>query len=103
MSKKQLKHIVLFRFNDSANEAYLEQIHTQLMALQDTVDELQAIEGGTDVSTENLNDGFSHCYIMTFASIADKDSYLQHASFQAFGDLLKQNLEKIMVMDYWTE
>lgn len=100
MSQTTIKHIVLFSFKESTNEDLLEQIHAQLLGLQETVKVLQAIEGGVDVSDENLHGGFSHCYVMTFASMADKNKYLQDTGFIALRGLLGDNLEKILVMDY---
>ena len=101
MSSRKLKHIILFGFKESASEDYLAQVHTQLTNLENTVDEVQAIEGGVDVSDENMHQGFSYCYIMTFASLDTKNAYLQNPNFKAFSEMVRQHLEKIVVMDYW--
>ncbi|MCA9181727.1 MAG: Dabb family protein, partial [Planctomycetales bacterium] len=47
------------------------------------------------------SDGFTHCFLLTFKSEADRDSYLPHPAHRAFGAALKPHLEKVLVVDYW--
>ncbi|MEL6593896.1 MAG: Dabb family protein, partial [Bacteroidota bacterium] len=46
---------------------------------------------------------FTHCYLLTFASEEDRDSvYTPHPQHQAFVQSLQPHLEKVFVVDYWT-
>jgi hypothetical protein len=50
-----------------------------------------------------LDHGHTHCFILTFNSEADRDSYLPHPDHKAFGELLGPCLEQVTVVDYWTK
>jgi hypothetical protein len=57
----------------------------------------------TDNSPEGLAQGFTHCFLVTFQSTADRDAYLPHAAHQAFVAKIKPVLEKALVVDYWAK
>jgi hypothetical protein len=61
-----------------------------------------AYEWGTNVSPEGLNDGFTHCFTLSFAKAEDRDAYLVHPAHQAFVQTLGPCLERSLVVDYWT-
>jgi hypothetical protein len=52
------------------------------------------------VSPEGLNDGFTHCFFVTFADKAGLETYLPHAAHQEFVSKLKPQLDKVCVLDY---
>jgi hypothetical protein len=56
---------------------------------------------GTNNSPEGLNDGFTHCFFVSFNSEQDRAVYLPHPAHQAFVDVLKPYLDKALVIDYW--
>ncbi|HBJ87677.1 MAG TPA: stress responsive alpha-beta barrel domain protein, partial [Verrucomicrobiales bacterium] len=47
-----------------------------------------------------LNDGFTHCFFVTFADKAGLEAYLPHAAHQEFVSKLKPQLDKVCVLDY---
>lgn len=98
-----LKHIVLFAFKDSATEDDIQAIVKAFANLKQEIDEVHDFEWGTDVSVENLQQGFTHCFQVTFLSEADRDTYLPHSAHKAFGELLHPHLDKVMVVDYWAK
>ncbi len=100
---QELKHIVLFAFKDSATEENIQSIVSAFAKLKQAIDGVHAFEWGINVSPENLNQGFTHCFQLTFLSDADRDAYLPHPAHKAFGDLLHPHLEKVLVVDYWTK
>jgi hypothetical protein len=55
------------------------------------------------VSPEGLNDGFTHCFTLTFAQAEDRDAYLVHPAHQQFVATLKPALAKSLVLDYWAK
>ena len=99
-----LRHVVLFQFNDHVTAAEKQEVETAFAALADKIDEIHDFEWGTDVSVEGLADGFTHCFIVTFLSEADRDAYLPHPDHEAFVALLTTNnrLGRALVVDYWT-
>jgi hypothetical protein len=54
------------------------------------------------MSVEGLTDGFTHCFLVTFLSEEDRAIYLPHPEHQAFIELMKPHMEKVLVLDYWT-
>ena len=72
------------------------------MDLKNKISEIVSIEWGKNNSPEGLNQGFTHCFFVTFKDEADRDTYLPHPDHQAFVKLLKPFLDKVLVVDYWT-
>ena len=100
-SEKLLRHVVLFEFKDSASKEQVQQVIDQFAKLPSKIPAIAAFEYGTDNSPEGLADGFTHCFLLTFKSAADRDAYLPHPEHKAFGAALKPVLEKVLVVDYW--
>ncbi|WP_196827547.1 Dabb family protein [Flavobacterium sp. CG_9.1] len=59
-------------------------------------------EWGVNNSPENLNNGLTHCFTLTFNSEADRDAYLIHPDHKALVALLNPAPDKVTVVDYWT-
>ena len=97
-----LRHVVLFKFKDGTSEEQVGQIERAFCALPDKVDAIYDFEWGTDVSVENLQQGFTHCIFVSFLSEADRAKYIPHPAHKAFGKLLGLHLDKVLVIDYWT-
>ena len=70
-------------------------------ALPGKVDTICDFEWGTDVSVENLQQGFTHCFFVTFRSEADRAAYLPNPAHKQFGKMLGPHLDKVLVIDYW--
>ena len=101
--EKELKHVVLFKFNDDAPENEVEKIHGAFNALQDAIPQIKTFEWGLNDSPEDFHQGFTHCYNLTFDSEFDRDSvYTPHENHQAFVAMLQPYLEKVFVVDFWT-
>jgi len=101
-SDRVLRHVVLFKFKDGTSPEQIEQIEKAFCTLPDKVNAIYDLEWGTDVSVENLSQGFTHCFLVTFLSEADRAAYLPHPEHKAFGRLLGPHLDKVLVIDYWT-
>jgi len=97
-----LRHVVLLKFKDNSTDEQVRQIEDAFCALPDKVDAIYDLEWGTDVSVENRQQGFTHCFLVTFLSEEDRAAYLPHPEHKAFGKLLGPHLDKVLVIDYWT-
>ncbi|MEJ2704829.1 MAG: Dabb family protein [Sedimentisphaerales bacterium] len=97
-----LRHVVLFKFKDGTTDEQIKQIENAFCALPSKIHTIHNFEWGTDVSVENLNQGFTHCFMVTFLTDADRAAYLPHPAHKAFGKLLDPYLDKVLVVDYWT-
>jgi hypothetical protein len=72
-------------------------------ALPGKIKEIAAFEWGTDVSPEGKAQGFTHCFLLTFATAADRDAYLPHPAHKEFVALVGPHVDKVCVVDYWTQ
>ncbi|MGV3661752.1 MAG: Dabb family protein [Prosthecobacter sp.] len=94
------RHVVFFKFKDSAKPEEVKGLEDAFIELAKKVDTVKAFEWGTNVSPEGLNDGFTHCFLVTFADKAGLDVYLPHAAHKEFVSKLKPLLDKACVLDY---
>jgi len=98
-----LRHVVLFKFKDGAKPEDVRKIEDAFRALPSKVTLIKDFEWGTNVSPENLNQGLTHCFYVTFTSDKDRDAYLIHPAHKDFVALLGPVLEKATVVDYWAK
>ena len=98
-----LRHVVCFKFKPEATPEQIKKVETEFVALKSRIPQIAALEWGTDNSPEKLADGFTHCFIVTFKTEADRDAYLPHPEHKKFVEILKPILEKPFVIDFWTK
>ena len=101
--EKQLKHAVFFRFKEDAAEADITKVEEAFAALPGKIPEIKAFEWGTNNSPETKDDGFTHCFMVTFDSEEGRKIYLDHPDHLAFVDVLKPVLDAPRVLDFWAE
>ena len=94
------RHVVLFKFKDSATPEQIKNVEAAFRALATKINTIQSLEWGTNVSPENKNDGFTHCFFVTFKDKAGVDVYLPHPAHKEFGSTLRGILDKVLVIDY---
>lgn len=94
------RHVVLFKFKDSATKEQIKAVETAFAALPSKINTIQSLEWGTNVSPEKHDEGFTHCYFLTFKDKAGVEVYLPHPEHKAFGALLHPILDKVIVIDY---
>jgi quinol monooxygenase YgiN len=95
-----LRHVVLIRFKPETAPERIRAIENAFAALQAKIAGIEALEWGTNCSPEGKDQGFTHCFLLTFASAAARDAYLPHPEHQAFSALLRPHVEKVLVIDY---
>ncbi len=100
-SKRQLRHVVLFKFKESATAADIKKVEEAFSALPGKIPQIRGYEWGTNNSPEGLDKGFTHCFFLTFDSEEDRAVYLPHPDHKAFGEVLGPHLEDVLVVDYW--
>jgi hypothetical protein len=103
VAKKQLRHVVLFKFKESATAEDIATIEKAFAALPGKIPQIKSYEWGINNSPEGLDKGFTHCFFLTFKSEEDRAIYLPHPDHKAFGSLLGPHLDDVLVLDYWAE
>ncbi|MDF7820754.1 Dabb family protein [Runella sp. MFBS21] len=100
---KVLRHVVLFKFKDNTTPAQVKQVEDAFRKLPTQIKQIKGFEWGTNNSPEGLAQGFTHCFFLTFNSEEDRAIYLPHPDHKAFGKVLGPYLDKVLVVDYWTQ
>jgi len=101
--EKLLRHVVIFKFKDEASEEDVNILNDAFNALPEAIPVIKDFEWGLNDSPENFHQDFTHCYLLTFASEEDRDNvYTPHPAHKAFVESLGPHLEKVFVVDYWT-
>ena len=103
MSKKLLRHVVLFKFKDNSKPGDVKSVEDAFRALSGKITLIKDFEWGTNNSPENLNQGLTHCFFVSFKNEKDRDDYLVHPEHKLFVEILKPHLDKVTVIDYWAK
>jgi hypothetical protein len=98
---KVLRHAVFFKFKDDTSEADVAKVVAAFDALPKKIDSIQDYQAGKNFSPLGFDDGFTHCFLVTFKDEAGRAKYLPHPDHKAFGDLLRPHLDKVFVVDFW--
>lgn len=101
-SAPNVRHVVVFKYKDTATPAQIDEITKAFAALADKIPGIVSFEHGVNNSPEGLNQGYTHVYMVTFVDAAARDAYLPHPEHQAFGKLLNSSgiFEGAFVVDY---
>lgn len=99
--QKLLRHVVLFSWKDDTPQSKITEIESAFAFLPSKIKEIEYFEWGTDISIEGLTQGFTHCFLVTFRSEEDRNTYLPHPEHQAFVKLAKPFIQNALVLDYW--
>lgn len=100
---KVLRHVVMFKFKESATPANIKLVEEEFAKLPQKIGGIISYEWGTNSSPEGLNQGLTHCFILTFTSDKDRDAYLIHQAHKDFGKILGPYLDKVTVFDFWVK
>jgi quinol monooxygenase YgiN len=99
---KMLKHVVLFKFKEGTTPEKIKEVEQAFASLPGKISEIKCFEWGTNVSVENHSEGFTHCFVVTFANEAGLDAYMNNPDLKEFRKSLGGPLEKYIAIDYWT-
>jgi hypothetical protein len=97
----RLYHVVSLKFKKSATKEQIKAVEDAFVGLKEKVPGITSLTWGTNVSPEKHDKGFTHCFVLSFASDKDRDAYLPHPAHAAFGKTLGPVLDDVMVIDFW--
>jgi hypothetical protein len=100
--KGKLKHVVAFKFKDTASKDDIAKLEREFKGLEKKIKQIKGFEAGLNNSPEGLNKGFTHGWIITFNSEADRDAYLKHPDHDEFAKFAKTVLADVFVIDFWS-
>jgi hypothetical protein len=96
-----LRHVVMFKFKDTSSKEDIQKVVDAFRSLKTSIPTVGAFEFGVNNSPEGLDNGFTHCFLITFKTEKDREAYLPHPKHKEFVDVLKPHLDKVQVIDYW--
>jgi hypothetical protein len=95
-----VRHIVCFKFKETANLNQINQIEKEFSALPHKIPGIISMEWGKNNSQEGLHKDFTHCFIVSFESEEAREVYLPHPDHQLFVSLLEPVLDDVFVIDF---
>jgi hypothetical protein len=95
-----IRHVVLIRFKEDTTAAQRAQFVRAFDALSHQIAQIRRLESGLNSSPEALDKGFTHCFLVSFDSVADRDAYLPHPAHQAFVQQTSAWVADVLVVDY---
>ena len=99
----KLFHVVSLKFKPSATKDQIRAVEDAFAALKEKIPGVTSLDWGTNVSPEKHDKGFTHCFVLSFATEKDRDAYLPHPAHKAFGKVLGPVMEDVMVIDFWSQ
>jgi len=96
-----LDHIVLFKLRDGIEKEAVEELHSEFLGLEDKIPGIVSITGGTDVSTEGKNQGYTLGFVVRFEDANARDKYLPHPAHRCFVEKhVRPIIRDALVLDY---
>lgn len=100
----KIKHVVFLSFKADTPQAKLDEIFADLRGLMDKIPGILDFSGGPTVSVEGLERGHTHAFVMTFADVAARDTYLPHPDHELVKakilGVLEGGINGVTVMDW---
>jgi hypothetical protein len=96
----KVHHVVCFKFKSTASPQDIKKVEEAFAALQDKIPGIESLKWGTNVSKEQRNKGFTHCFILTFKTEKERDSYIEHPEHKAFASLVSPLVDDVFVVDF---
>jgi hypothetical protein len=97
-----IRHFGMFQFKSGVTESQIAGCFSEMTGMVGKIPGLLNMEHGPYESAEGLNDGFTHGFIMTFDSAANRDAYLPHPEHERVRDIVVPRLERVVVFDFGT-
>ena len=101
--KKMLYHVVSLKFKPDAKPEQIKAVEQAFAGLKGKIPGIVSLKWGTNVSPEKHDKGFTHCFVLGFASEKDRDAYLPHPEHKAFGKVLGPVMADVFVIDFWSQ
>lgn len=95
-----VKHYGMFEFNDGTTQATIDTCFASMVDMVGKIPGLLDMQHGPYESAEGLNDGYTHGFIMTFDTPANRDAYLPHPVHEDVKEVVVPNLKRFVVFDF---
>lgn len=94
------RHFGMFQFKDDTSEQQITDSFNTMMTMVGKIPGLLKMEHGPYDSSEGVNDGYTHGFIMTFDSPESREAYLPHPIHEEVKEAVLPLLERVVVFDF---
>jgi len=95
-----VQHVVFFKFKEGLPATKVDEVVAEFRKLPGKIPGIVGFQEGPDMSTENLQKGFTHAFIVTFADRKARDAYLTHPAHDAFKQTALPAIADVCVLDF---
>ena len=96
----KIKHIALFKFKEGTTEEQIQKTFDELIELSENVPGIEDYVAGANNSTEGLNKGYTHGFVMTFTDATARDAYIPHPEHERVKAFVLPLVEEAVVFDF---
>ncbi len=96
----QIQHIVLVKIKPSVTTEKITEMFRLLAELQQLIPGITYFAGGPYSSTEGINQGYTHGFLMTFESVDARDAYLPHPEHERVQAALLASIDSALAFDF---
>lgn len=96
----QVKHYGVFQFKEGVSPEQIDRCFAEMKGMVGKIPGLLEMLHGPYDSSEGMNDGFTHGFIMTFDSSESRDAYLPHPEHERVKEIVVPCLQRVVVFDF---
>jgi hypothetical protein len=96
----KIQHMVLLKIKPEVTPEKITDLFNQLAELQQLIPGITYFSGGPYSSSEGLNQGYTHGFLMTFEGIDARDIYLPHPEHERVKAALLQCIDGAIAFDF---
>ena len=95
-----VRHYGMFQFHPEITPGQIDECFAEMRGMVGKIPGLLSMEHGIYESSEGLNDGFTHGFIMSFDTGANRDAYLPHPEHERVKIIVVPRLARVIVFDF---
>jgi len=95
-----VQHMVVVKFKAGFSQQSIDNLFKELYEFWRTTPGVTYFAGGPNSSPEGLNQGYSHGFLVTFASASARDAYLTHPGHQRILERVLPSLDGVLAFDF---
>ena len=93
-------HLVLFKMKPTATRKQVAALERSWRGLRRHIPGLRSVEGGANISIENLAKGFNRAYVITFTNEKARNTYVSHPKHAALAhEKIRPIVDDVIVAD----
>jgi hypothetical protein len=97
---RKVQHLVLLRFREGTSEQTIAECFATLADLPSKIPGIEDYAAGPNCSSEGLNKGLTHAFVMTFRNALARDQYLPHPEHERAKQLILPHVADVIVLDF---